>query len=99
MSPDRGGHPGPLFCTVHAPKTAVPIAGQVLLRRVSVQAEVIFTGHGITPAHDQAEAVAQLEQAIEAIGGTLNLHAATSVLGRYEAPPVRQVGPGRPRRA
>lgn len=95
MTPARAGLPGPLWCSVHAPGTAVPIAGPLLVRRVSVVAEVVFTGHGITPAYDQAEAVAQLERAIEAIGATLNLHAATSQLGRYEAPPVRQVGPGR----
>lgn len=99
MTNGRAGVPVSLWCTDHRPMTAVPVAGALLLRRVSITAEVVFTGHGVNPGYDQAEAVGQLERAVQAAGGTLNLHTATSVMGRYQAPPVRQVGPGRPRGA
>jgi hypothetical protein len=97
MTPARAGVPQSLFCAAHRPMTAVPIAGGLLLRRVSLTCQVLFTGHGVNPPFDEAEALEQLERAVNLAGGLLNLHAHSSVLGRYDVPRPRQVGAGRPR--
>jgi hypothetical protein len=86
------------YCDEHRAMTDRPIGGSVVFRRVSLQVEVSFAATSPTPNAAQLEAFARLEAAARAVGAIVGVHAASTLVGRYDGPAVRQVGAGRPRR-
>lgn len=86
MTHGRAGEPQRLWCAVHSPPGGVLIAGELLVRRVSLTFEAVFCGTSADATIAQSEAVARLEDAIVAAGGVLNVVGVTSVLGRYVVP-------------
>lgn len=86
MRPGASSVPSGYFCDEHVSPGDVPIPATVIFRRVSVQLEVLFSATDFSPGMAQAEAVAALERAVERVGGVINLHTVTSVVGRYASP-------------
>jgi hypothetical protein len=85
----RGGPNEPahgFFCDAHRETGDVPIPPSFLFRRVAVTVQVLFSGASLFPVIAEAEALAKLRGAVEGVGGVMNLHALTSVLGRHTAP-------------
>ena len=74
------------YCDQHHQSGDEPIITPELVRRVSVTAQILFSGTSFHPSAAQLEAVARLERAVESIGGLLSLHAVTSAVGRHRAP-------------
>ena len=72
------------YCDDHRPMRAAPVSLDALFRRVSITADVLFSGTSFDRARAHAEALAQLEYAVEAAGGLLNLHVCRSEVGRLE---------------
>ena len=71
------------YCDGHREPGDTPIAGPLVVRRVSLVAEVLFCA--VTPFQNgsQTEAVTRLEQAVGMAGGLLNLVSVTSTIGRW----------------
>lgn len=86
------------YCDEHRGPNDRPIAGELVFQRVSVMAEVIFAGVSPMPSMSKAEAVAQVESALERVGGLLNVIQVTCQIGRHAPPPspAKRAG-GRPR--
>jgi hypothetical protein len=82
------------FCDAHRAPDDRPLAGELVLRRVSLALEVIFAGTSLSPTFAQTDALAALERGVEAVGGYVNLHAARSVVGRFTLPPGGGAGRG-----
>lgn len=74
------------YCHLHFTEGDVPIAGLQLVRRVNITAQIIFCGTSFQAPLAQAEAIRQLEAAVERAGGVINLHAVTSQIGRWAVP-------------
>lgn len=93
------GEPLPSFyCVEHSRAGDEAIPDDAIFRLVAVTLEVRMCGTGRTPGIAHAEAIAQLERALEAAGGVINLHACRSLLARQEPRPwVGPQPPGRPR--
>lgn len=73
-----------------------PLRPDALFRRVSVFAEILFTGASTERTAAHAEVMARLESALAAIGAVLNVHGVSSNIGRTPL----QARPGEaPRRA
>jgi hypothetical protein len=77
---------GAFFCRAHADATDQAIVADVLVRRVRVLADAVFAGVSMVRQDAHSEAIDQLEAAIKARGGLLNLHSVTSEVGRLQAP-------------
>lgn len=96
--PELGISSAAFFCGEHAQPGDVPIAGELLIRRISITMDVSFTGTSPMAAMARAEALARLETALESVGARLNLHAVTDVVGRYQhqaprpAPVIGRIG-------
>ena len=79
--------PGPRFeltgfyCRAHHRIGDVPIPDDVLFRRVAVSLEILLSAAAGTDALARAEAVGRVEEGVERLGGLVNLHAVTSVVG------------------
>lgn len=80
------GRPSSFYCDVHRGVSDAPIAGDLVLRRVSVQMEVIYAATSPIESGAKAEAVARLEAAARASGGTCSIMAVNSQVGRFPAP-------------
>jgi hypothetical protein len=80
------------FCERHHGDRDVPILGEIVLRRVSLVVEVLFAGVTFVPGPAHAEALSQLEAAVDLAGGILNLHSASSAIGRWTPPSSRGLG-------
>jgi hypothetical protein len=80
-------------CAQHLGREDLPIPASYLCRRVTLHADVLFAGTSLGLTAAKTEAVARLEQAVERVGGLLNLHGADSDVGLYSPP----VPPGRER--
>jgi hypothetical protein len=86
------------FCTEHRGADDEPIPGTFFARRVSVAADVLFAATSSKPESAQREALGRLERAVERAGGVINLHAVTSLVGRYTGQaPALPAGRGRVR--
>jgi hypothetical protein len=96
QSPPIPGTLPAYHCAAHRTADDRPMDPAVIFRRVSVTVEVTFAGASQAPVAARAEALARLEQAVEGVGGLINLCAITDVLGRYEPPERGRAG--RPRR-
>ena len=86
------------FCDYHRNAIDVPIAGELVFRRVSITIEAVFAGTSPIPGLARTEALERLEKAVQHAGGLISIQAATDVVGRY-APPTggEAVGDGRRR--
>jgi hypothetical protein len=71
------------FCHQHLRPLLEPIAGEQLVRRVSVTAEILFCGTSNAFAIAEADALAALERAVAQAGGIINLHNVRSNIGYY----------------
>ena len=97
MRASRDGSPPALICDGHRETGDTPIAGPLVVRRVSLVAEVLFCA--VTPFQNlsQREAVTRLEQAVGMAGGVVNLVSVTSTIGRWTPPALPRGGKrGRP---
>jgi len=74
------------FCDAHQRSGDEPIAFAAHVPRLSVVVELVVAGTSWHPAHARAEAVERLVQAVEAVGGCVNLHAVLFQTGRYLRP-------------
>lgn len=74
------------FCDDCRQPTDEPIAETPVFRRVQVMCEVLFSGTSLLERTALREAVGQLERAVEAAGGVLNVHDYRSAVGRHAAP-------------
>lgn len=74
------------WCADHRETTDVPIAGELAIRVVTLNVEILFAGVVPFPRIAQLEALTRLTQAVEAVGGLVNLHGASSQLGRWTPP-------------
>lgn len=77
---------GAFFCRKHRDETDQVLGADVLVRRVRVLADAIFAGVSMVRQDAHTEALDQLEAAIAARGGLLNLHSVTSEVGRLQRP-------------
>lgn len=93
-----GASAAAFFCDAHRERGDVPIAGEQLLRRVSITCEITFAGASPIPALARMEALSRLELAVDRAGGMLNLHTVCDAVGRHAppAPPPRETR-GRPK--
>jgi hypothetical protein len=84
------------FCFSHHRPTDLKIPDDVVFRRVHITAEIIFAGVSWMPPAAQREAFERLTDAVERVGGLVNLHAVTSQVGRRTppAPPNGRRGGG-----
>lgn len=82
-SPDEGSR---FVCAAHRGTNDVPIAGELAIRVVTLNVEVLFAGVVPSPRIALLEALMRLNQAVEGVGGLVNLHGATSQLGRWTPP-------------
>lgn len=71
------------FCAAHALPCDVPIAGQQVFRRVRVSCDVLFAAVDPNQSIAQAEALLQLELAVKAAGGLLNVDRIVSNVVRW----------------
>lgn len=81
-----GEMPAGYFCGEHARLGDQEIPPAYLFRRVSVTIDVLFAGASMLPGQAEHEAVERLRELVASAGGVINLHAASSAVGRYEAP-------------
>jgi hypothetical protein len=77
-------------CDAHRLATDRELAGVQLVRRVSVTAEVLFCGTSMHDTLARAEALRQLEAAVQRVGGFLNLVDVRSQIGRFPVPPAAE---------
>jgi len=83
-------HSGTAFpefhCDEHRRATDRELAGLQVVRRVSVTAEILFCGTSMHDTLARAEALGQLEDAVQRAGGFLNLVDVRSQVGRFPVP-------------
>lgn len=99
--PGGNGFPEGYYCPEHKRKGDLPIPANHLVNRVSIQAEIVFSGTSWGSAPAQTEAIERLQAVLERAGGVLNLVTVQSAIGRYEAPrsgPLPELAPAPPRR-
>ena len=82
------------YCYRHRREGDVPLAGEVLFRRVSITLEAVFAASSSVPMVAKIEALARLDRAVKGAGGFVNLHAVTTVVGRGRPPPAPGEGRG-----
>lgn len=71
------------FCDAHRSASDVPLPSSGVIRRVSVQVQVLFAGASWVPTEAEREAVARLEQAVDRAGGLLSLSSVSSSVGQF----------------
>jgi len=72
-------------CDDHKRENDRPVELDALFRRVSITAEILYSGISMDQTAAIAEALATLELAVEQSGGLLNLHTTHSAIGRWKA--------------
>lgn len=75
------------FCDAHARPDDRPIEGELAIRVVTLQVDIVIAGVVPYPHIAHAEADRRLRGAVEGIGGLVNLHGVRSQLARWTAPP------------
>ena len=83
------------FCRQHAQPGDRPIAGELAIRVVTLQLDIVIAGVVLSPLNAHAEADRRLRTAVEGIGGLVNLHAVRSELVHWtvQAPSGKAKGP------
>jgi hypothetical protein len=74
------------FCDAHRRPGDEPIAFAAHVPRLSVVIELVVAGTSWHAGHARQEAVERLVQAVEAVGGCVNLHSVLFQTGRYLRP-------------
>lgn len=84
------------FCPRHSRSSDVPIAGEQLVRVITLRVDALFAS--VTPGKQtsQLEALDRFTQAVAGAGGLVNLHDVTSETVRYAVPAAS--GKGNPPR-
>lgn len=75
------------WCDEHKKGPAMPIAGEPIVRRVSVMGQMVLGSAVATEQLARAEALARLARGIASVGGLLNLHVINCQTGPWAAPP------------
>src|SRR5690242_274552 len=89
VRPTVNGFPQGYFCGQHRAESDEPIPDSYLVNRVSIRAEIVFSGVGFSGPAARAEAIERLRLAVEGARGVMNLIDATSTIGRVTT--VREV--------
>jgi len=79
---DRPG----LFCERHRPFAAVPLSGDVAVRRLELRTAIYFASIKGSSAAAQQEALHTLISLVERAGGLVNLVDSSSVMGLWRVP-------------
>ena len=84
------------FCDAHRETSDLAIAGERIFRRVRITCDVLMAGVDVNPPIAQTEALARLEQAVQAAGGLLDVEAVRSSVVKWTPPPAagREKGGG-----
>jgi hypothetical protein len=72
-------------CDQHRSDSDVAIAGDVVVRRVRLQVDVLLTGTSPDKTAAQLEAFARLDRLVRQLGGFLELGAVSAQIVRYPA--------------
>ncbi len=75
------------FCDEHRAPTDTEIAGERIFRRVRVTCDVLFAAVDVNAPIAQTEALARLEQAVQAAGGVLDVERVISNVVKWEPQP------------
>ncbi len=76
------------FCEAHRSPIDVPIAGELVVRRVKVTADIFLSGASMADPFARAEALKRLSDAVAVLGAVVDVTWIRSSVVRYAAPPV-----------
>ena len=91
--PAKPGQQQQYFCDKHKRVSSVEIDANPVFRRVTITLDVMLAAVHMTDAGAKTKAWAELERAVSAIGGVVNLHSASSTVGRYNPTAPRPAPP------